>query len=141
MTDKRKPGSFLLPLIAKIRAERVGDDVEQLSDAELLRSMAQGLTRHDDEFPLIACALALAFEHGPNEAEDLAKAADLLSDIGLEFDPVELRAVRRSNGCREFHSEFCRVLRPTELPAEEAVKFYADLRDCLLRAGEWIGNS
>ena len=31
MTDKRKPGSFLLPLIAKIRAERVGDNVEQLS--------------------------------------------------------------------------------------------------------------
>jgi hypothetical protein len=57
MTDKCKPGSFLLPLIAKIRAERIGDDVEQLSDAELLRSMAQGLSRHDDEFSLIACAL------------------------------------------------------------------------------------
>ena len=41
MTDNRKPGSFLLPLIAKIRAERIGDDVEQLWDAELLRSMAQ----------------------------------------------------------------------------------------------------
>jgi hypothetical protein len=90
MTDKRKPGSFLLPLIAKIRAERVGDDdVEQLSDAELLRSMAQGLSRHDDEFPLIACALALAFEHGPNEAEDPAKAADLLAEMGLEFAPAE----------------------------------------------------
>ena len=85
MSKKRRPGSFLLPLIAKILAERIGDDVEQLSDAELLRSMAQGLSRHDDEFPLIACALAVGFERGPNEAEDLGKVADLLADMGLEL--------------------------------------------------------
>jgi hypothetical protein len=136
MTDKRKPGSFLLPLIAKIRAERVGDDVEQLSDAELFRSMAQGLTRNNDEFPLIACALSVGFEHGPNEAEDLAKAANLLADMGLEFDPAELRAVRRSEACAEFRSEFCRVPPPTGLSDAEAGLRHAGLRDCLLRAGE-----
>ena len=140
MTDKRKPGSFLLPLIAKIRAERVGDDVEQLSDAELLRSMAQGLSRHDDEFPLITCALALAFEHGPNEAEDLAKAADLLAEMGLEFDPAELRAVKRSEACAEFRFEFCRVP-PAELSDAQMAAWHGGLRDCLLRAGEALRNS
>jgi hypothetical protein len=141
MSKKRRPGSFLLPLIAKILAERIGDDVEQLSDAELLRSMAQRLSRHDDEFPLIACALAVGFERGPNEAEDLAKAADLLADMGLEFDPAELRAVRRSEACAEFQSEFCRVPPPAGLSDAEAAVRHAGLRDCLLRAGEAFGNS
>jgi hypothetical protein len=140
MTDKRKPGSFLLPLIAKIRAERVGDDVKQLSDAELLRSMAQGLSRHDDEFPLIACALALAFEHGPNEAEDLAKAADLLAEMGLELDPAELRAVKRSEACAEFRFEFCRVP-PAALSDAQMAAWHGGLRDCLSRAGEALRNS
>lgn len=138
MTDKRKPGSLRLPLIAKIRAERIGDDVEHLSDAELLRSMAQALSQDDVEFPLIACALAVGFKHGPNEAEDIAQAGDLLADMGLEFDPAELRAVRRSDACVEFRSAFGRVPRPAELSDAEAA---ALLRDCLLRAGEAIGSS
>jgi hypothetical protein len=83
----------------------------------------------------------LAFEHGPNEPEDLAKAADLLADVGLEFDPAELRAVRRSEACAEFQLEFCRVPPPAELSDAEMAAWHASLRDCLLRAGEAIGNS
>ena len=103
--------------------------------------MAQGLSRDDDEFPLIACALAVCFAHGPNEAEDLTKAADLIADMGLEFDPAELRAVRRSEACAEFQSEFCRVPPPAELSDAETAARLASVRDCLLRAGEALGNS
>jgi hypothetical protein len=97
-------------------------------------------SRHDDEFPLIACALALAFEHGPNEAEDLAKAADLLAEMGLEFDPAELRAVKRSEACAEFRFEFCRVP-PAALSDAQMAAWHGGLRDCLLRAGEALRNS
>jgi hypothetical protein len=137
MTKKRKAGSVLLPMIAKILSERVGDDPAELSDAELVRSLARNLSDTDDDFPPIACVLALGHhDPSPDEAEALAEAADQLTEIGLEFEPDQLRAVKRSEVFAEFQKKF-RMFEPHGLGDqryEAKVIWRASLRECALRA-------
>ena len=112
----RRPGSFLLSMIAKARSD-LPRDLTELSDAELIRSMAYGLsgfireaTPHssdDDDFAAFACMFALgrayAGYHPPSEGEDdaLAVAENLLAEIGQEFDRGELRSIWRSDAFAE----------------------------------------
>ena len=118
MTNKsRPPGSFLLSMIAKARSDSPRD-LSELSDAELIRSLADGLSgflreaspnsSDDDDFAAFACMFALgrayAGYHPPSEGEDdaLAVAENLLTEIGQEFDREELRSIWRSDAFAEF---------------------------------------
>jgi hypothetical protein len=146
----RKPGSFLLSLIAKTRAE-LPRDVTELSDAELIRSMARGLSdfvrealpnsSEDDDFAAFANMFALGRAHAsydPSEGETaaLAVAEDLLAEIDLEFDPEQLRAIWRSDAFAEFREQF-HQFGPQgfdDRPSEEIAVWCVELWECARRA-------
>jgi hypothetical protein len=120
MTKKtRQPGSFLRSMIAKTRTDLPHDPTE-LSDANLIRSMARGLSDFvqnvapdysaDDDFAAFACMFALGRAHAsyhPNEGEAaaLAVAENLLAEIDLEFDCEQLRATWRSDAFKEWRQQ------------------------------------
>lgn len=137
MTDTRSPGSSLLLLIDKIRAERRAENVTLLSDAELLCALARDLGDGDDHFRRIACTLAINRFFCRDEAEVIAAAGDLLNEIGLEFSPKQLLAVLRSDALRELQ----RTFRPGNEPpnSEERLvdnrAFRTKLREVALTAG------
>jgi hypothetical protein len=145
----RKPGSFLLSLIAKTRAE-LPRAVTELSDAELIRELARCLSdllreavpealpnsSGDDDFAAFACMFAFDLADGPNKAKTIADAADLLADIGLEFDPEQSRAIGHSDAFAEFREKLHRF-EPGSLedrPREEIAVWYAELWACARRA-------
>lgn len=121
MTKKtRQPGSFLLSMIAKTRADSPRD-LAELSDAELIRSMARGLSNYlrdttpdlsdENDFAAFARMFALGRAHGgyhPSEGEAAALeiAENLLAKIDLEFDLDRLRAIWRSSAFAEFREKF-----------------------------------
>jgi hypothetical protein len=147
---KRKPGSFLLSMIAKARAE-LPRDVSELSDAELIRSMARGLSdflreavpnsSDDDDFAALACMFALNRVHAGyhrSEGEDaaLAVAEDLLAELDLEFDPKQLRTIWRSDAFAEFRERLHQFgpQGPDDRPNEEIAVWCAGLGECARRA-------
>lgn len=120
MTKKREPGSFLLSMIGKVRAD-MPLAVEELSDAELTRSMARGLSDFiragipdhagDDDYTTLACVFALDRAHAgyhPNtgEANAIAQAHDLLAEIDIEITPEDLRGIWHSEGFADFRQKF-----------------------------------
>jgi hypothetical protein len=148
MTNKnRAPGSFLLSMIAKARSDSPRD-LSELSDAELIRSMADGLSgflreaspnsSDDDDFAAFACMFALgrayAGYHPPSEGEDdaLAVAENLLTEIGQEFDREELRSIWRSDAFAEFRKLFGKFEQVgiADQPNEEIAAWCAELCQC-----------
>jgi hypothetical protein len=143
-----RPGTFLLSMIAKARSD-MPRDLTELSDAELIRSMAHELSgflkevsanfSDEDDFAALACMLALgrayAGYHPPSEGEDdaLAVAGDLLTQIGQEFDPKELRTIWRSDAFAEFRKIFRRFeqVGVADQSAEEIGAWCVELRECV----------
>ena len=121
MTKKGKPGSFLLSMIAKARAE-LPRDVSELSDAELIRSMARGLSDFiragipdhagDHDYTTLACVFALDSGACGLSPQRLAKRApsrkrdDLLAEIDIEITPEDLRGIWHSEGFADFRQKF-----------------------------------
>jgi hypothetical protein len=143
----RRPGTFLLSMIAKARVD-MPRGLTELSDAELIHSMAHGLSgllrdaapdcSDEDDFAAFARMFALgrayAAYHPPSEGEDdaLAVAENLLTEIGQESDPEELRAIWRSDAFAEFRKLFgtFEQVGVADQPAKEIAVWCAELREC-----------
>jgi hypothetical protein len=110
------------PLLARIdeeiakRLAAASENPSRLTDAELIRQVAEeianflsepgilsevGIT-HSRVVQAVACTFAIQFFQGPDKSETLAQAADLLNEIGLEFEPEQLRATAESDAFSEF---------------------------------------
>jgi hypothetical protein len=115
MSKDRDKG--LLAIIAKVKKERRFDNLEQLSDAERLRRLAESTAHildgsgilgeidsvdYSSALRAVACTLAIRRFPGPDKNETLAQAADLLDEIGLEFEPKQLHVVAASDAFSEF---------------------------------------
>ena len=82
-----------MALISHIRRARGWEDLERLSDAELIKSAADRLTSDPDEHRLIACAFALRFDVG----REIEPICEVLDDLGISgVDPQNLMAGRNS---------------------------------------------
>jgi hypothetical protein len=91
--DREKRIAQCVALISHIRRARGWEDLERLSDTELIESMADLLTSDSDEHRLIACAFALRFAVG-RETEPVCQ---LLNDLGIsDVDPQNLMAAQHS---------------------------------------------
>jgi hypothetical protein len=114
MSKDREKG--LLAIIAKIKKERHSETLEQLSEAEMIARISEGLSgfcddpdARGDAQRLIACGLAIKGRHG-----DPAESAELLHELGIDdFDPDVLATIQRNpilyemstaESYREFHS-------------------------------------
>jgi hypothetical protein len=89
----------LLSAIREVRAARRCEDLQHLSDSELLLRMVEDLSDDPSERLPITIAMAVSFAVGP----DIEPAHELLEEFGLsDFEPEELNAVRDSQALREF---------------------------------------
>jgi hypothetical protein len=87
-------------VIAEIRRSRASEDLESLSDAELIEGLAEAFTDVPDERRLIACAFALKSAVFGREIDPVCK---LLEEIGIsDFDPQQLIEARRSTYFEDF---------------------------------------
>ena len=99
-------------VIAEIRRSRASEDVESLSDAELIEDLADQLTDDPDERRLIACAFALKSDVFGREIDPVCK---LLEEIGIsDFDPQQLIDARR----RTYFEDFQRALKELDRDCE-----------------------
>jgi hypothetical protein len=108
----KDPGKGLLAIIAKVKNGRHSENVDQLTDAELIARMSEGLgglCDNADAQKLIACGWAIELR-----LNDPAGAAELLQQLGIDdFDPDVLATIHRSpilhemstaESYKEFHS-------------------------------------
>jgi hypothetical protein len=156
MTKKtHRPGTFLLSMIAKAKSD-LPRDLSELSDAELIRDMARGMTdflreaapnsTDEDDFPALAYMLALSFTrlgYHPSGAEtaELAVAENLLAEIDLQLDPEQLRAIAQSDAFADFRKIFRRFEHGiTDQPAVDIAVWFAELRECARSAVGVLDN-
>jgi hypothetical protein len=98
--DRQSRIARCVSVIAQIRRSRASDDLESLSDAELIEDLAEALTDVPDERRLIACAFALKSDVFGREIDPVCK---LLEEIGItDFDPQQLIEARRSTYFEDF---------------------------------------
>ena len=98
--DRQSRIARCVSVIAEIRRSRASDDLESLSDAELIEDLAEALTDDPDERRLIACAFALKSDVFGREIDPVCK---LLEEIGIsDFDPQQLIEARRSTYFEDF---------------------------------------
>ena len=98
--DRQSRIARCVSVIAEIRHSRASDDIESLSDAELIEDLADHLTDDPDERRLIACAFALKSDVFGREIDPVCK---LLEEIGIsDFDPQQLIEARRSTYFEDF---------------------------------------
>jgi hypothetical protein len=151
MTKKtRRPGSFLLSMIAKAKSD-LPVDLAEVSDAELIQDMARCLgdflregAPHlvdEDDFKTLACLIALARARAgyhPSEGENaaLAVAEKLLAEIDLEFDPDQLRTIWQSDAFEKFQAKFNQWTGVRDQTDEEIAVWCAELWAC---AGGGVG--
>src|SRR6516225_11314735 len=99
-------------VIAQIRRSRASDDLESLSDAELIEDLADHLIDDPDERRLIACAFALQSDVFGREIDPVCK---LLEEIGIsDFEPQQLIEARRST----YFEDFQRALKELDRDCE-----------------------
>jgi len=97
--DREKRIAQCVALIAHIRRARSWEDLERLSDTELIESMADLLTSDPDEHRLIASAFALRFDVG----REIEPICEVLDDFGISgVDPQNLMAARHSAVSEDF---------------------------------------
>jgi hypothetical protein len=108
MSRKRQSG--LLSILAEVRKERHSENIEQLTDAELIARISEGFACDNaDAQKLIACGWAIKMRAG-----DPAKTAELLHKLGIDdCDPGVLAKIHRNpilyemstaESYREFHN-------------------------------------
>ena len=114
--DRQSRIARCVSVIAEIRRSRASEDLESLSDAELIEGLADQLTDDPDERRLIACAFALKSDVFGREIDPVRK---LLEEIGIsDFDPQQLIAARRSTYFEDFQralKELDRAFEPEQI--------------------------
>jgi hypothetical protein len=139
MSDSATPK--LLPLIRKVREERLSKDLTRLTDAELLAKLVRGLGNDTGDERPIACAMAVHWKarHGRRDQResDLREALALLEQAGYSgFSLEQLAAVPQSAAFRELRDFYVVWRKPsTNLAHSECAEFYERFRDKSLAAG------
>ena len=110
--DRQSRIARCVSVMAEIRRSRASDDLESLSDAELIEDLADQLTDDPDERRLIACAFALKSDVFGREIDPVCK---LLEEIGIsDFEPQQLIEARRST----YFEDFQRALKELDRDCE-----------------------
>jgi hypothetical protein len=110
--DRQSHIARCVSIIAQIRRSRASEDLESLSDAELIEDLADHLIDDPDERRLIACAFALQSDVFGREIDPVCK---LLEEIGIsDFEPQQLIEARRST----YFEDFQRALKELDRDCE-----------------------
>lgn len=84
--------SALLAMVARVKAARQLDNLDALSDADLIRHMASFFSDDADERDAVADLLALTMRH------DRQATVALFDELGVSISPDEIAELRRDPG-------------------------------------------